>query len=245
MHSHFPPGSLHLASLHRECSGASSSPSSSGIHSWFFKSSSGGIPNHDILEILLTRISVFSSLFSSHLLFWILSLPVMIYPPPRPSPFIPTSPHLGNLHPSLHGLLPTFPMGSGRITYRDMYEMLRDMSPPLGLGKKCPPRVAYKVELLPPPPPLPPSLPVAVTAGSLLPPVKHLQASVSVPQSISSGLLLCCSFCLCVQLCHPVLLCKGFVLCSTPLLTNKNRSESTANTRMWKLIFELLISWSV
>ncbi|KAK5620794.1 hypothetical protein CRENBAI_018438 [Crenichthys baileyi] len=25
-----------------------------------------------------------------------------------------------------------------------MYEMLRDMSPPLGLGKKCPPRVAYK-----------------------------------------------------------------------------------------------------
>ncbi|GLD56698.1 voltage-dependent N-type calcium channel subunit alpha-1B-like protein, partial [Lates japonicus] len=37
-----------------------------------------------------------------------------------------------------------FPMGSGRMTYRDMYKMLRDMSPPLGLGKKCPPRVAYK-----------------------------------------------------------------------------------------------------
>uniref|UniRef100_A0A3Q2TEZ4 Voltage-dependent N-type calcium channel subunit alpha n=1 Tax=Fundulus heteroclitus TaxID=8078 RepID=A0A3Q2TEZ4_FUNHE len=36
------------------------------------------------------------------------------------------------------------PAACGRITYRDMYEMLRDMSPPLGLGKKCPPRVAYK-----------------------------------------------------------------------------------------------------
>uniref|UniRef100_A0AAX7V4N8 Voltage-dependent N-type calcium channel subunit alpha n=1 Tax=Astatotilapia calliptera TaxID=8154 RepID=A0AAX7V4N8_ASTCA len=36
------------------------------------------------------------------------------------------------------------PAACGRIAYRDMYEMLRDMSPPLGLGKKCPPRVAYK-----------------------------------------------------------------------------------------------------
>uniref|UniRef100_M3ZYX6 Voltage-dependent N-type calcium channel subunit alpha n=1 Tax=Xiphophorus maculatus TaxID=8083 RepID=M3ZYX6_XIPMA len=36
------------------------------------------------------------------------------------------------------------PAACGRICYRDMYEMLRDMSPPLGLGKKCPPRVAYK-----------------------------------------------------------------------------------------------------
>ncbi|KAI4817195.1 hypothetical protein KUCAC02_009471, partial [Chaenocephalus aceratus] len=36
------------------------------------------------------------------------------------------------------------PAACGRMTYRDMYEMLRDMSPPLGLGKKCPPRVAYK-----------------------------------------------------------------------------------------------------
>lgn len=35
---------------------------------------------------------------------------------------------------------------SGRISYRDMYDMLRQMSPPLGLGKKCPARVAYKVE---------------------------------------------------------------------------------------------------
>ncbi|KAM4635714.1 voltage-dependent N-type calcium channel subunit alpha-1B [Polymixia lowei] len=36
------------------------------------------------------------------------------------------------------------PAACGRMAYRDMYEMLRDMSPPLGLGKKCPPRVAYK-----------------------------------------------------------------------------------------------------
>ncbi|XP_069017525.1 voltage-dependent N-type calcium channel subunit alpha-1B isoform X4 [Embiotoca jacksoni] len=36
------------------------------------------------------------------------------------------------------------PAACGRMTYRNMYEMLRDMSPPLGLGKKCPPRVAYK-----------------------------------------------------------------------------------------------------
>ncbi len=39
-----------------------------------------------------------------------------------------------------------FRLPSGRISFRDMYEMLRHMSPPLGLGKKCPARVAYKVE---------------------------------------------------------------------------------------------------
>ncbi|KAI5610402.1 voltage-dependent R-type calcium channel subunit alpha-1E isoform X6, partial [Silurus asotus] len=32
----------------------------------------------------------------------------------------------------------------GRIHYTDMYEMLTFMSPPLGLGKKCPSKVAYK-----------------------------------------------------------------------------------------------------
>uniref|UniRef100_A0A8C8GAY0 Voltage-dependent calcium channel alpha-1 subunit IQ domain-containing protein n=1 Tax=Oncorhynchus tshawytscha TaxID=74940 RepID=A0A8C8GAY0_ONCTS len=32
----------------------------------------------------------------------------------------------------------------GRIHYTDMYEMLTLMSPPLGLGKKCPSKVAYK-----------------------------------------------------------------------------------------------------
>ncbi|XP_023816312.1 voltage-dependent N-type calcium channel subunit alpha-1B isoform X8 [Oryzias latipes] len=36
------------------------------------------------------------------------------------------------------------PAACGRVTYRNMYEMLRDMCPPLGLGKKCPPRVAFK-----------------------------------------------------------------------------------------------------
>uniref|UniRef100_A0A8C7KRX4 Voltage-dependent N-type calcium channel subunit alpha n=1 Tax=Oncorhynchus kisutch TaxID=8019 RepID=A0A8C7KRX4_ONCKI len=36
------------------------------------------------------------------------------------------------------------PAACGRMTYLDMYEMLRHMSPPLGLGKKCPPRIAYK-----------------------------------------------------------------------------------------------------
>ncbi|XP_039518708.1 voltage-dependent R-type calcium channel subunit alpha-1E isoform X5 [Pimephales promelas] len=32
----------------------------------------------------------------------------------------------------------------GRIHYTDMYEMLTCMSPPLGLGKKCPSKLAYK-----------------------------------------------------------------------------------------------------
>ncbi|KAK7939766.1 hypothetical protein WMY93_003092 [Mugilogobius chulae] len=40
--------------------------------------------------------------------------------------------------------------GSGRISCRDMYDMLRHMCPPLGLGKRCPARVAYKVRTGPP-----------------------------------------------------------------------------------------------
>uniref|UniRef100_A0A3B4U656 Voltage-dependent N-type calcium channel subunit alpha n=1 Tax=Seriola dumerili TaxID=41447 RepID=A0A3B4U656_SERDU len=36
------------------------------------------------------------------------------------------------------------PAACGRIKYLDMYQMLLHMSPPLGLGKKCPPRVSYK-----------------------------------------------------------------------------------------------------
>uniref|UniRef100_A0AAV2J028 Voltage-dependent N-type calcium channel subunit alpha n=1 Tax=Knipowitschia caucasica TaxID=637954 RepID=A0AAV2J028_KNICA len=36
------------------------------------------------------------------------------------------------------------PGACGRICYRDMYKLLRFISPPLGLGKKCPNRVAYK-----------------------------------------------------------------------------------------------------
>uniref|UniRef100_A0A3B4GMM1 Voltage-dependent N-type calcium channel subunit alpha n=1 Tax=Pundamilia nyererei TaxID=303518 RepID=A0A3B4GMM1_9CICH len=36
------------------------------------------------------------------------------------------------------------PAACGRICYRDMYKLLHFISPPLGLGKKCPSRVAYK-----------------------------------------------------------------------------------------------------
>ncbi|MEQ2157594.1 Voltage-dependent P/Q-type calcium channel subunit alpha-1A, partial [Goodea atripinnis] len=36
------------------------------------------------------------------------------------------------------------PAACGRISCREMYDMLRHMSPPLGLGKRCPARVAYK-----------------------------------------------------------------------------------------------------
>ena len=33
----------------------------------------------------------------------------------------------------------------GRIQYTDMYNMLRNMEPPVGFGKKCPYRLAYRV----------------------------------------------------------------------------------------------------
>ncbi|KAI1882504.1 hypothetical protein AGOR_G00251440 [Albula goreensis] len=36
------------------------------------------------------------------------------------------------------------PAACGRMTYRDMYQMFLHLTPPLGLGKKCPPRIAYK-----------------------------------------------------------------------------------------------------
>ncbi|XP_035582344.1 voltage-dependent N-type calcium channel subunit alpha-1B-like isoform X2 [Zalophus californianus] len=36
------------------------------------------------------------------------------------------------------------PAACGRISYNDMFEMLKHMSPPLGLGEKCRARVAYK-----------------------------------------------------------------------------------------------------
>lgn len=68
-----------------------------------------------------------------------------------------------------------------------MYEMLRDMSPPLGLGKKCPPRIAYKVDL-------------ALLLPLLASPSRSLLVSccllsnifrlLSVSGSLSSGLLL-------------------------------------------------------
>ncbi|RWS29520.1 voltage-dependent calcium channel type A subunit alpha-1-like protein, partial [Leptotrombidium deliense] len=36
------------------------------------------------------------------------------------------------------------PNASGYITYTEMYDMLRNMDPPLGFGNKCPYRLAYK-----------------------------------------------------------------------------------------------------
>jgi len=35
-------------------------------------------------------------------------------------------------------------LNRGRILYTDMYEMLRKMEPPVGFGKKCPYRLAYR-----------------------------------------------------------------------------------------------------
>uniref|UniRef100_A0A6I8NMN1 Voltage-dependent R-type calcium channel subunit alpha n=1 Tax=Ornithorhynchus anatinus TaxID=9258 RepID=A0A6I8NMN1_ORNAN len=54
----------------------------------------------------------------------------------------------------------------GRIHYTEMYEMLTLMSPPLGLGKRCPSKVAYKVD----PPFLPSGL--VVLSKSWLPQVE-------------------------------------------------------------------------
>ncbi|KAL8602085.1 hypothetical protein ACOMHN_007355 [Nucella lapillus] len=36
------------------------------------------------------------------------------------------------------------PAATGRIHYTDMYELLRNMEPPVGFGKKCPYRLAYR-----------------------------------------------------------------------------------------------------
>ena len=33
----------------------------------------------------------------------------------------------------------------GRIKYTEMYDMLRELEPPVGFGKKCPWRLAYRV----------------------------------------------------------------------------------------------------
>ena len=35
-------------------------------------------------------------------------------------------------------------MNSGRIHHTEMYDMLRNMAPPVGFGRKCPYRLAYK-----------------------------------------------------------------------------------------------------
>ena len=37
------------------------------------------------------------------------------------------------------------PKASGRIKHEDVIKLLKRISPPLGLGKKCPDRVAYMV----------------------------------------------------------------------------------------------------
>ncbi|XP_013405209.2 probable voltage-dependent N-type calcium channel subunit alpha-1B [Lingula anatina] len=36
------------------------------------------------------------------------------------------------------------PTASGRISYQDMYDLLRNLEPPVGFGKKCPYRLAYR-----------------------------------------------------------------------------------------------------
>lgn len=74
---------------------------------------------------------------------------------------------------------------SGRISYTDMYQMLRHMCPPLGLGKRCPARVAYKVDspptlpLHPPQPPPPTSFPPSLSFLSSLPIPTHLRPYTS------------------------------------------------------------------
>lgn len=133
---HSPPGSLHSCSI---C-WAPGNPLEIRLI--------GAFQNHATLEILLMRISVFFPLFVPspipHSLPWAWPTPVQWFPPP--SHVLPPPLPLGWISSSF---LPSH-LWSGRMSYRDMYEMLLDMSPPLGLGKKCPPRIAYKVENHPP-----------------------------------------------------------------------------------------------
>lgn len=109
-----------------------------------------GIPVHDTLGNLINKRFLFFvvcclfCLFSFCLVWFtfcpLVSLPVSLTP-----------------HPFLYfGFFALSALWSGRIKYLDMYEMLLHMSPPLGLGKKCPPRIAYKVAQLHMPPHLPP-----------------------------------------------------------------------------------------
>ena len=39
------------------------------------------------------------------------------------------------------------PAATGRIHYLQVYELLRNLEPPIGFGKKCPSRLAYRVPL--------------------------------------------------------------------------------------------------
>ena len=36
------------------------------------------------------------------------------------------------------------PTAEGRVYYTEMYDMLKNMDPPLGFGSKCPDRLAFK-----------------------------------------------------------------------------------------------------
>lgn len=44
----------------------------------------------------------------------------------------------------LYKLLILFIFNRGRIHYQDMYEMLKNIEPPVGFGKKCPIKFAYR-----------------------------------------------------------------------------------------------------
>lgn len=94
------------------------------------------------LRNLINQISVFLSAFPS-LSSFSFALLCCLFPYPLPFYFPPPG-LVWFLCPLAFASLPLTP--SGRISYTDMYEMLRHMSPPLGLGKKCPARIAYKVD---------------------------------------------------------------------------------------------------
>ena len=47
-------------------------------------------------------------------------------------------------HDNLHSINHTFWCIRGRIYYTEMYDMLKNMDPPLGFGSKCPDRLAFK-----------------------------------------------------------------------------------------------------
>lgn len=68
-------------------------------------------------------------------------------------------------------------VSSGRIGYSDMFKMLKHMPPPLGLGKKCPARVAYKVD------------PGAAPPEAVLARAAHLFSGLSVCRAAVSLLL--------------------------------------------------------
>lgn len=106
-----------------------------------------GIPVHDTLGNLINKrflffvVSVVCFVFFHFVLFGLLSAPLVSLPVSlTPHPFL------------YFGFFALSALWSGRIKYLDMYEMLLHMSPPLGLGKKCPPRIAYKVAQLHMPP---------------------------------------------------------------------------------------------